>query len=273
LALTLAGVLAMSLILAALLLPTSPMSVLPASLSSSAVATAAEPTEAAAARAAEDFLNLVDDRRWAESYAATGAQFRSLNALERWSEVSERVRPPLGTLLTRDLVTNEYVPAPPAGYRLIKFRSRYADGGEQTESVSLAWEDGAWKVVGVVFDPGVAPTDPAAAPVNLDELQSAARSWLAHIDKRDWQASHAASGAAFQSSISASAWGQAAAKARQPLGRVVQRELLEYGSQSMPRELRIVMFRTNFEKQAGATETVTLERDGGEYRVVGYWIK
>jgi len=152
LALTAIGVFAMSLILAtALLLPASPLTVLPASVSSTASA-AAEPSAAKAARAAEDFLALVDESRWAESYAATGAQFRDLNTLERWSEVSEQVRPPLGKLLTRDLIGNEYVPAPPEGYRLIKFRSTYANGATQTESLSLAWEDGAWKVVGVVFD-------------------------------------------------------------------------------------------------------------------------
>jgi hypothetical protein len=54
---------------------------------------------------------------------------------------------------------------------------------------------------------------------------------------------------------------------------VVKRELLEYGSQSTPRETRIVLFRTDFANQTGATETVTLEREGGEYRVVAYWIK
>lgn len=150
LALICAGVLAMSLILAALFLPASPLSVLPASLSSGAAVTA-EPNEAAAARAAEDFLMLVDQSRWAESYAATGGQFRAVNTLELWSEVSERVRPPLGKLLTRELVANEYVPAPPKGYQLIKFRSAYANGTLQSESLSLAWEDGAWKVVGIVI--------------------------------------------------------------------------------------------------------------------------
>jgi len=149
-ALTSIGVLAMSLILAALLLPASPLPVLPASVSSSAIA--AEPTEAAAARAAEGFLMLVNESRWAESYAATGTQFRRLNTLAVWSEVSERVRPPLGKLVSRDLIANEYVPAPPEGYRLVKFRSTYASGTAQTESLSLAWEDGAWKVEGVVFD-------------------------------------------------------------------------------------------------------------------------
>ena len=150
LALPALGVLVMSSILAALLLPASPLSVLPVTVASSAAA--AEPSATAAARAAEDFLALVDDSRWAESYAATGAQFRALNTVEHWSEVSQQVRPPLGRLLTRDLIGNEYVPAPPEGYRLIKFRSTYASGTAQTESLSLAWEGGAWKVVGIVFD-------------------------------------------------------------------------------------------------------------------------
>lgn len=112
-----------------------------------------------------------------------------------------------------------------------------------------------------------------AAPVNMERVQTAARAWLAHIDKQDWNASYAASGAAFQGAISASSWGEAIASARQPHGRVLQRELLEYGSQSAPRQHRIVVFRTDFENKAAAIETVTLEEEASQYKVVGYWIK
>ncbi len=155
LALPTIGVLAMSLILAALFLPapfhsSGPLSVL-APAPAVTTAAAAESEAAGAARAAEDFLKLIDENHWAESYAATGAQFRQLNTLKRWAEVSEKVRPPLGKLLTRNLTTNEYVPAPPEGYRLVKFASSFADGTDQVESVSLAWEDGVWKVVGIVI--------------------------------------------------------------------------------------------------------------------------
>lgn len=160
-AVILVGVTAMSLILAALFLPApfapAPLSVAGAPVITETVA-GAEPDAgtrseaAAAARAAEAFLMLIDESRWTESHAATAAEFRRRNTLERWSEVSARVRPPLGKLLTRDIVGNEYVPAPPEGYRLVKFRSSYAGGTRQTESVSLAWEEGAWKVAGIVFD-------------------------------------------------------------------------------------------------------------------------
>lgn len=145
-----AGGFAMSLILAALLLPASPPSILPAGQAVSVEAGEVASSEAAE-RAAEDFLELIDAGNWADSYAATGTQFRELNTLERWTEVSEKVRPALGELLTRDLVASEYVPAPPQGYQMVKFVSGYADGTNQVETLSLAWEDGAWKVVGIVI--------------------------------------------------------------------------------------------------------------------------
>ncbi len=154
-ALILVGVLAMSLIFAALLAPASPVSLLaPAAPPPAPVlsAAAAQSEAAAAARVAEDFLKLLDDSRWADSYAATGAEFRRLNTLERWSEVSARLRPPLGKVVTRDITANEWVPAPPAGYRVVKFRSAYAGGAQQTETLSLAWEEGAWKVAGITFE-------------------------------------------------------------------------------------------------------------------------
>ena len=155
-ALALIGVLAMSLVLAALFLPAAPLGVMAPAAVTETVAGAepvsGTPSEAeAAARAAEDFLELIDESRWAESYAATGAQFRKANTLKVWTEVSERVRLPLGKVLTRDIVRNEFVPAPPNGYQLLKFASSYADGTSQVESVSLEWENGAWKVVGIVI--------------------------------------------------------------------------------------------------------------------------
>ena len=141
----------MSFVLAALFLPASPLSVVTPAPAVT-VAAAAESEAAGAARAAGDFLDLIDNSRWAESYAVTSAEFRRLNTLEVWSDVSARLRPPLGKVLTREIIGNEYVPAPPQGYRLVRFRSAYENGTAQTESVSLAWEDGAWKVAGIVFD-------------------------------------------------------------------------------------------------------------------------
>jgi len=95
LALATIGVLAMSLILAAFLVPASPVALLaPAPAVTNAAATRSEAVDAA--RAGEAFLRLVDESRWAESYAATAAELRRLNTFDVWSEVSARARPALG---------------------------------------------------------------------------------------------------------------------------------------------------------------------------------
>lgn len=142
----LTGGIVMSLLLAALLVPASPIAILPGAGAAGTEAAA----EAAPARAAEAFLVLLDEGRWADSYAMTSAEFHRLNTLAVWTEVSQRVRPPQGAALTRDVIGVEYVPAPPMGYQMVKFRSRHADGADQTETLSLVREDGAWKIAGIV---------------------------------------------------------------------------------------------------------------------------
>ncbi len=271
LALTLVGVTAMSLVLAALFLPASPIALTAAAPAAQVPAATSEAVGAASA--AEHFLQLIDESKWAESYAATGAEFRRLNTLAVWSDVSARLRPPLGAMLTREVTGNEYVPAPPEGYRLVKFRSTYANGTAQTESVSLAWEDGAWRVAGIVIDNPAEATSAPKQAANPDAIQGDARRWLALIDKGEWQASHAASGAAFRSAVTAEGWAAAAVQARAPLGPVVKRQWLENSTQPGLRDVRMVLFRTDFANRSGATETVTLEREGDGYRVVGYWIR
>ncbi|MFZ9394549.1 MAG: DUF4019 domain-containing protein [Erythrobacter sp.] len=151
-ALILAGGTMMSLLLATLLLPASPLAMLFQSAPDQATTRTEAAEAASAARAAETWLKLVDDQRWAESWAATGSQFRQLNTLERWTEVSQRVRQPLGAVIERVPIGNEFVPAPPQGYRLVKFQTSFANRADQVESVSLVLEEGRWKVVGITIE-------------------------------------------------------------------------------------------------------------------------
>ena len=101
------------------------------------------------AAAALQWLALLDQGRWDESYRATGTAFRKLNTAEMWASASRRVRAPLGAALSRTLVAQDDVPAPPAGYQVLKFRARYANGSDAVETVSLEREEGRWRVVGV----------------------------------------------------------------------------------------------------------------------------
>lgn len=127
-----------------------------AALSGTAVTTPAPPAAAAAETAAVEagrqWLALLDAGDWAGSYAASGSAIRQLNPLAKWTEVQERVRPPLGAMLSRDLVTVNFAPAPPSGYWIVKFRSTYANRASVIETLSLAWEDGRWKVTGIMLD-------------------------------------------------------------------------------------------------------------------------
>jgi len=105
-----------------------------------------------ASDAARAFLELVDAGRWDASYARFGAAFRKINSEQVWSEVSQRVRPPLGAVVSRTVLSRETIPVPPAGVEMIKFRTRFATGGDKVETVTLNQEGADWKVVGVTIE-------------------------------------------------------------------------------------------------------------------------
>lgn len=110
-----------------------------------------EAPDAAVVDAARQWLALVDEGRWDESYRATGAPFRKQNTAQMWASASERVRVPLGAVITRTFASLDAVPAPPGGYEVVKFRTRFANKAEAVETVSLEREDGGWRVVGVTI--------------------------------------------------------------------------------------------------------------------------
>lgn len=99
--------------------------------------------------AARAFLSLIEQKRWEDSYAATGTAFRKLNTLAVWTQVSEEVHARYGAAVSRTLLSQQNLPAPPAGYEVVKFRTVYANKQQAVETVTLDREDGKWVVVGV----------------------------------------------------------------------------------------------------------------------------
>ena len=117
--------------------------------------------------------------------------------------------------------------------------------------------------------------DPRSAAV-----QSAARDWLVHTDKLDAAASFEAAGVKFREPLTVEQWGDALAKARAPLGAVVQRTVVETAfdrikTESGPdEELAVVRYRTAFANKVASSESVTLARaTDGAWRVIGYFIR
>lgn len=149
-----AGVAIMSVLLGILILAAAPQSS-PQSAGQPAPpeASAGAPlAEAEVVRAARDWLVLHDEGRWRECWDATGASFRKMNSLSHWSEVAQQVRPPMGAVISRVAISQELVPAPPAGVEVVKFRTNFANKPDAVETVSLAREDGAWKLVGIFIE-------------------------------------------------------------------------------------------------------------------------
>ena len=145
-----AGVAVMTALLGILALAALPQS---AGAPASAQASAAVPVaETEAVRAARDWLVLHDEGRWRETWDRTGAEFRRLNSVASWTKVAQGVRPPLGATISRVAIAEVAVPAPPAGVQTVKFRTRFANKADAVETVSLAREDGTWRIVGIYID-------------------------------------------------------------------------------------------------------------------------
>lgn len=137
------GVLAMILAAAFALIAPLPQ---PAPPPATAAATPSAETEAA-----RRWLELVDQGRWEDSWKASGTAFRRLNTVRAWANASEKVRVPLGALVSRTLLSQENLPAPPDGYEVVKFRSSFANKTQALETVTLEREGNAWRVVGVTI--------------------------------------------------------------------------------------------------------------------------
>lgn len=101
---------------------------------------------------ARAFLTLVDQGRWVDSYRLTGTAFRKLNSQKVWADTSEQVRVPLGAVVSRSFLSQQNLPAPPAGYEVVKFRTSFANKADAVETVSLDREGGLWRVVGVIIE-------------------------------------------------------------------------------------------------------------------------
>lgn len=153
LAVAIAGVFIMSLILGLLALSLSSDAAGPST------AAARSPTKASSAlsesgvvHSARDWLVLGDQGRWKDGWAATASSFRQLNTVEQWTQVADKVRVPLGAVVSRTALSQESIPAPPAGVEVVKFRTSFVNKANVIETVSLAREGSDWRVVGIYVE-------------------------------------------------------------------------------------------------------------------------
>ena len=141
-----------ALTLAALALSASPEAAQDRAAPSESAAGAAPAAETGAIQAAREWLALVDAGDWQGSWAATAQSFRTMNTAQAWQSASEGARVPLGRVLSRSAGGEESIPAPPNGYRLVRFRTDFANRAGATETLSLAREGSGWKVAGYFIE-------------------------------------------------------------------------------------------------------------------------
>ena len=130
-------------------------------------------------------------------------------------------------------------------------------------------------VVAVAWASGTGCRDTSADEAAATQ---AAMAWLALIDSRQYEKSWDTSSSMFQGSVERDAWSKNLSEDREPLGRVLSREVAESSfTTQMPRspegEYVLVRFETSFEKRKGTIERVTLMKEQGGWGISGYFIQ
>lgn len=123
--------------------------------------------------------------------------------------------------------------------------------------------------------PAASSAAASAAPLPVQSPATpAARQWLELVDAGKWEESWAGTTQSFRTQNTVEVWRSASEGGRVPLGRVLSRSLKSDESiPAPPNGYQLVRFQTNFANKAGATETLSLTREGGSWRVVGYFIE
>jgi hypothetical protein len=131
----------------------------------------------------------------------------------------------------------------------------------------------------------LSPGSRAIADATDDTAKQAAvaamQTWLAESDSGEYAKSWDDASKFFQKALSSAQWVQALTSVRQPLGKLVSRQLASSllqtstGASGMPKGTFVIaQFSSSFENLKSALETVTFKKESdGTWRAAGYYIK
>ncbi len=99
------------------------------------------------------WLSLLDGRNYSGSRDEASTYFKKVETEERWVQLSEGIRTPLGKLLNRkvkNVKESNTLPGVPDGkYAVITFQTEFEHKKSTVETVTLMFEnDSAWRSVG-----------------------------------------------------------------------------------------------------------------------------
>jgi hypothetical protein len=106
-----------------------------------------------AQKASDAWLSMVDEGKYAESWQNTSSYFKNVINESQWAKTLKSVRRPLGELLSRKAVSQNYtktLPGAPDGeYVVIQYESSFQNKASAIETVTPSLEeDGIWRVSG-----------------------------------------------------------------------------------------------------------------------------
>jgi len=111
-----------------------------------------EVSQAASIAYGQEWLGLVDNQNWSESWNSAGSFFRSKVSEKTWPSTILSVRDPLGALQSRSILkvtkATSLPDAPDGEYELIEFQSDFANKRGAIETLVLMQEGHTWKTVG-----------------------------------------------------------------------------------------------------------------------------
>jgi len=116
-------------------------------------AMASDEKETAALEVARDWLATVDAERYERSWDTAAGFFKAVVAKGQWVQSLEGARRPLGKVLSRELMSSNYVTelpdAPDGQYVVIQFETSYEAKSNAIETVTpMLEDDGSWRISG-----------------------------------------------------------------------------------------------------------------------------
>jgi hypothetical protein len=115
-------------------------------------ALAAQKPEELAEQAADTWLALNDQGKYAESYEGAAQYFKNSVTKDQWEASSHAARDPLGKVLSRKLKSATYtktLPAAPDGeYVVLQYETSFEHKQSAIETVTPMLDAGTWRVSG-----------------------------------------------------------------------------------------------------------------------------
>lgn len=101
---------------------------------------------------AKGWLGLIYEQDYSQSWDNAASLFQKAVTKEQWTQQLSGIVPPLGKVISRDVISSEYhttLPGAPDGeYIVIQFKTSFENKNESIETVTQMKDGDQWKISG-----------------------------------------------------------------------------------------------------------------------------